>query len=83
MALTLLLLAIAQPIVMAYIVDPVIRAFAGEIWGLVLRGLIIQTILVGIVGLLIALGAWLAGPHSRAVAIRSGVRGWAGRAAAE
>jgi hypothetical protein len=83
MALTLLLLAIAQPLVLAYIVDPVIRAFAGEIWGLVLRGLIIQTILVGIVGLLIALGAWLAGPHSRAVAIRTGFRGWIGRAAAE
>jgi hypothetical protein len=83
MALTLLLLAIAQPLVLAYIVDPVIRAFAGEIWGLILRGLIIQTILVGIVGLLIALGAWLAGPHSRAVAIRNGVRGRIGGTAAE
>jgi len=83
MALMLLLLAIAQPLVLAYIIDPVIRAFAGEIWGLILRGLIIQTILVGIVGILIALGAWLAGPHARAVAIRSGFRGWVGRAAAE
>jgi uncharacterized membrane protein YcjF (UPF0283 family) len=81
MALTLLLLAIAQPLVLAYIVDPVIRAFAGEIWGLVLRGLIIQTILVGIVGLLIALVAWLAGPHPRAVAIRAGSRAWVGRSA--
>jgi hypothetical protein len=83
MALVLIVLAIAKPMVLAYIVDPVIRAFAGEIWSLILRGLIVQTILVGIVGLLIALGAWLAGPNSRAVAIRSGVRGWVGGTAAE
>ncbi|NIV35432.1 MAG: hypothetical protein GWN58_40045 [Anaerolineae bacterium] len=78
MALVLIVLAIAKPMVLAYIVDPVIRAFGGEIWGLVLRGLIVQTIMVGIVGLIIALVAWLAGPHSRAVAIRTGVRGWIG-----
>lgn len=83
MALMLLLLAMAQPLVLASVIDPVIRAFAGEIWDVVLRGLIVQTILVGILGLLIALGAWLAGPHSRAVAIRTGFRGWIGRAAAE
>jgi hypothetical protein len=76
MALTLLLLAIAQPMILASIVDPVIRAFAGEIWDVILRGLIVQTVIVGIVGLLIVVGAWLAGPHARAVAIRSGARGW-------
>ena len=81
MALVLIVLAVAKPMVLAYIVDPVIRAFGGEIWGLILRGLIVQTVVVGIVGLLIALVAWLAGPHSRAVAIRSGVSGWIGRAA--
>jgi len=81
MALMLLLLAIAQPMVLAYIVDPVIRAFAGEIWDVIVRGLIIQTILVGIVGLIIALGAWLAGPNSRAVAIRTGFGNWVGRSA--
>ena len=81
MALVLIVLAVAKPMVLAYIVDPVIRAFGGEIWGLILRGLIVQTVVVGIVGLIIALVAWLAGPHSRAVAIRSGVSGWIGRAA--
>jgi hypothetical protein len=78
MVLVLIVLAISKPVVLAYIVDPVIRAFGGEIWGLILRGLIVQTVIVGIAGLIIALVAWLAGPHSRAVAIRSGVRGWIG-----
>jgi hypothetical protein len=81
MALVLILLAVAQPVVLASIVDPVIRALAGEIWDVILRGLIVQTILVGVVGLLIVLGAWLAGPNVRAVAIRTGVRGWIRRAA--
>jgi hypothetical protein len=81
MALVLILLAIAQPVVLASIVDPVIRALAGEIWRVILRGLIVQTILVGMVGLLIVLGTWLAGPNARAVAIRTGVRGWIRRAA--
>jgi hypothetical protein len=81
MALVLILLAIAQPVVLASIVDPLIRALAGEIWDVILRRLIVQTILVGSVGLLIVLGAWLAGPHARAVAIRTSVRGRIRRAA--
>jgi hypothetical protein len=81
MTLVLILLAMAQPVVLASMADPVLRALAGEIWDVVLRGLVIQTILLGILGLLVALGAALAGPHPRAVAIRTGVRERIGRLA--
>lgn len=74
MAVTLLLLALTQPAVMASIADPLIRALAGEIWDIIIRGLVIQTVLLLIVGMLIAVGAALAGPHPRAVAIRTGFR---------
>ena len=81
MALTLLLLAIAQPIVLAYIVDPVIRAFAANILGPRPARPDHPDDLGGHRRPLIALGAWLAGPNSRAVAIRTGFGNWVGRSA--
>jgi hypothetical protein len=74
MAVTLFLLALAQPMVLTSIADPLFRALAGEIWDIITRGLVIQTILLLVIGLLIATGATLAGPHPRAVAIRVGIR---------
>jgi hypothetical protein len=74
MVLSLLILALAQPAVLASIADPLIRTLMGEIWDTVIRGLIVQTIVLLVIGLLIAAGAALAGPHPRAVAIRSGAR---------
>ncbi len=79
MVLSIVVFALAQPITLAYIVDPLLRLLAGEIWNVVTRGLYIQTIIVLIVGLLFVLGAWLAGPSQRAVSIRTGVsNGWNG-----
>jgi hypothetical protein len=74
MVLFLLLLALAQPAVLASIADPLVRTLIGEVWDTVIRGLIVQTIVVLVIGLLVAAGAALAGPHPRAVAIRSGAR---------
>lgn len=74
MAVSLFLLALVQPMVLTAVADPLIRALAGEIWDIITRGLVIQTILLLVVGLLIAAGAALAGPHPRAVAIRTGIR---------
>jgi hypothetical protein len=74
MALSLLLFAVARPVFLAAIIDPLVRAVSGELWNIVVRRLLYQTILLLVVGALIAVGAWLAGPHERAVAIRTSVR---------
>jgi hypothetical protein len=74
MVLSLLILALVQPAVLAAIADPLVRTLVGEVWDTVIRGLIVQTIVLLVIGLLIAAGAALAGPHPRAVAIRSGAR---------
>ena len=76
MALSLALYVLAQPMVLASVLDPYFRAIAGEIWKTVVRGLYIQSIFLLVVGVLIALGAWLAGSHPRAVATRSTFQGW-------
>jgi tetrahydromethanopterin S-methyltransferase subunit G len=77
MLLSLAAIALARPAVLVSISDPFVRLLAGEIWGVVVRGLYIQTILVLVVGLLLIAGAALAGPSPRAVAIRTGARdGW-------
>jgi hypothetical protein len=74
MALSLVLYALLRPLILGVVTDANVRAVAEEIWGIVTQGLIVQTVLVLIIGLLIVLGAWLAGPHRHAVAIRSGTR---------
>jgi hypothetical protein len=73
MALSLLVIAALQPAVLASIADPVFRLLADESWDVIIRGLIIQTILLMAIGALLALGATLAGPSPRAVAFRSSV----------
>lgn len=78
MVLTILLLLVAQPLVLGSIADPLIRTVVGELWDIVLRLLYIQTIVLLVIGFLIALGTVLAGPHPRAVAIRTGASNWWG-----
>jgi hypothetical protein len=70
MALTLLVLAVAQPLMLAYIPDPTVRLVGEQILGILLRLLIIQTVLLMVIGALLAFGAWVAGPHPSAVQIR-------------
>ncbi|MGD8474796.1 MAG: hypothetical protein PVH59_11770 [Anaerolineae bacterium] len=77
MILSLVAFALTRPVVLVSIPDPLVRLLAGEIWGVVVRGLYVQTILVLVLGLLLIAGAALAGPSPRAVAIRTGARnGW-------
>jgi hypothetical protein len=73
MTLTLIVYALAQPVVLASIADPLFRTVADAIWDVVTRGLAWQTIVFLAVGVLLAIGAALAGPSSRAVAFRSSV----------
>lgn len=76
MGLSLILFALVQPMVLAYIADPLMRTVSQAVLDVVIRGLVIQTILLLLIGLLLAGGAALAGPHPRAVAIRTTVGGW-------
>jgi hypothetical protein len=73
MALSLLVMVMLQPVILASIGDPVVRLVADEVWDVIMRGLIIQTILLMAIGALLAIGAALAGPSPRAVAFRSSV----------
>jgi len=74
MALSLVAYALTKPVLLASIVNPLMRAVGGEIWDVVTRRLVGQTIFVLVVGLILAGAAVLAGPHPRAVAFREGVR---------
>lgn len=76
MALSLVLYILAQPVALASVLDPYFRAIAGEIWKTVVRGLYIQSVVLLVVGVFVALGAWLAGSHPRAVATRSTFQDW-------
>ena len=73
MVLSLIGLSLAKPPALASIANPLLRTVAGQAWDIVLRGFVIQTVLLLVVGVLIAVGAWLAGPHRSAVAIRTAV----------
>jgi hypothetical protein len=76
MLLTLLLLIVAKPIVLASIMVPIVRVVAGELWSVVFRLYTIQTLILMFIGFLIAAGAALAGPSPRAVALRTGASEW-------
>lgn len=73
MILTLILYALLQPVLLASIADPLFRTVADAIWNVVTRGLVWQTIIFLAIGILLAIGAALAGPSPRAVAFRSTV----------
>lgn len=69
----------AQPALLASFADPLMRTLAGEIWDVVIRRLVGQTIFVLVAGVILAVAAALTGPHPRAVAFRDGVRKQASR----
>jgi hypothetical protein len=78
MAVSLIVFALVQPAMLVAIADPFARVLAGEVVGVVTRSLYWQTFLILIIGVLLAVGAALAGPSERAVAIRTGARNaWA------
>jgi hypothetical protein len=78
-AITMLVSLIAydfiQSAVIISITDPLARIVGREIWNVVTAGLVTQTIVLTVIGILIAVGAWLAGPNPRAVAFRSWTEG--------
>ena len=78
MALSLLVFRLVRQNVLDQIVNGLYRAAAEAIWSIVLSGLFTQTIFLLVMGLIIAVLAWLAGPHPRAVTIRSAVAGFLG-----
>lgn len=71
MLLSLIAYEFIQSGIFISIADPLARLIGREIWDVVTAGLVIQTIVLLIVGLLIAVGAWLAGPNPKAVTFRS------------
>lgn len=83
MLLSLLVFRLVRQSVLNQIVNGLYRAAAEAIWSIVLGGLFTQTIVLLVVGLIIAVGAWLAGPNPRAVATRSAVAGFLGNSPEE
>ena len=79
MALSLAAFILAEPAVLSYVTMPILRAVAGEIWKILLRGLAVQTVILALIGALLAVAAWLAGPSTQAAAIRNGVGSWSSR----
>jgi hypothetical protein len=77
-AITMLVSLIAydfiQSAVIISITDPLARIIGRELWDVVTAGLVTQTIVLTVFGILIAIGAWLAGPNPRAVAFRSWIQ---------
>lgn len=73
MALSLAILARARSQVVAEVSSELYRTAVEAVWEIVLGSLIGQTILLLVIGLAIAAGAFLAGPDRRAVAVRTAV----------
>lgn len=64
MGLSLIIFEVAESYAMISISEPLLRTFGREIWDVVTDGLVTQTILLGIVGVIMAIVAWQAGPDS-------------------
>ena len=73
MALSLAILARVRSQVVAEVSSELYRTAVEAVWEIVLGSLIGQTILLLVIGLAIAAGAFLAGPDRRAVAVRRAV----------
>ncbi|NIM94604.1 MAG: hypothetical protein GTO18_12965 [Anaerolineales bacterium] len=71
MLITLILLKLVQPLLVASITEPLLHDIASEILRVITRGLVIQTIMLMILGIVIAAGAWLMGPNPRVVETRN------------
>jgi len=76
MLLSLLVYQAAESWLLVSIADPLGRLFGGAIWDVITNGLIIQTIVLMIIGLISIIGAWVMGSSRTAVRIRSKVSGW-------
>lgn len=83
MALSLFVSEQVRPGVLDEFANDLYRAAVEAAWGIVLSGLVTQTILVLVAGVIIALGAFLAGPHRWAVAVRDAVGGFMGNSNGE
>jgi len=73
MALSLAILARVRSQVVAEVSSELYRTAVEAVWEIVLGSLIVQNILLLVIGLAIAAGAFLAGPDRRAVAVRRAV----------
>jgi hypothetical protein len=73
MALSLAILARVRSQVVAEVSSELYRTAVEAVWEIVLGSLIVQIILLLVIGLAIAAGAFLAGPDRRAVAVRTAV----------
>jgi hypothetical protein len=71
MLISLIIYEVIQSAIFISITDPLASIIGREIWDVVTAGLTTQTILIMVIGILIAVGAWLAGPNPKAVAFRS------------
>ena len=71
MLLTILIYNLAGSWLLVSITDPLVRLFAGEILDIIMNGLLTQTMVLLVIGVLIIVGAWLAGPGKTAVKIRN------------
>jgi hypothetical protein len=83
MGLSLFAFRLARSDVLNQIANELYRSAAEAMWGIVLTGLVRQTVLVLLTGLIIAVGAFLAGPHPWAMAARTSVRDFMGNSAGE
>lgn len=79
MVISLIAYEVSESWFLVSITDPLLRLIGGRIWNAVINGLITQTIVLIVLGVLIVIGAWIAGPSRSAVGIRSTVQGWTDR----
>ncbi len=73
MALSLLVFGLVKSQVLDQFVSELYRSAAEAMWSILLSGLVTQTVLVLLAGVIIAVGAFLAGPHPWAMAVRGAV----------
>jgi len=73
MALSLVVFGLVRSQVLGEFASDLYRAAVEAMWGILLSGLVTQTILVLVAGVIIAVGAFLAGPHRWAVGVRGSV----------
>jgi hypothetical protein len=78
MALSLLVLRLARSQVLDQVANALYQAAAEAVWDIVLRGLVVQTVVVLLVGVIMAVVAFLAGPNPRAVAVRGSAQDFLG-----
>jgi hypothetical protein len=79
MIISLIAYEVSESWFLVSISDPLLRLIGGGIWNAVINGLITQTIVLIVLGVLLVIGAWVAGPSRSAVSIRTTVQGWTGR----